>query len=89
MLVNIYNIACSYEIHIEPGHRRKGLGKYMMNILEQCAQYWKMKKIVLTVLKNNDNARNFFINIGYTLDDTSPDSSEMVDYEILSKVIVT
>lgn len=82
-----FNIAFSYELQIEPDHRGKGLGKYMMKILEQCAQYWKMEKIVLTVLKNNDSARNFFRNIGYTVDITSPHSSEMVDYEILSKII--
>lgn len=59
----------------------------MMDILEDCAKYWKMEKIVLTVLKNNESARNFFKNIGYSVDVTSPNSSEMVDYEILSKAI--
>lgn len=61
----------------------------MMYILEKCAKHWKLEKVVLTVLKNNECARNFFQNIGYTLDVSSPHSSEMVDYEILSKEIVS
>lgn len=74
-------------MQIEPSAQRKGLGKHMMMALEQCAKHWKMEKVVLTVLKNNENAQAFFKAIGYTLDDSSPDILEIADYEILSKTI--
>lgn len=77
----------SYEMQIEPSAQRQGLGKHMMLALEQCAKHWKMEKVVLTVLKNNDNAQAFFKAIGYTLDDSSPDVLEKADYEILSKSV--
>ncbi|XP_061402893.1 N-alpha-acetyltransferase 40 [Musca vetustissima] len=76
-----------YEMQIEPSAQRQGLGKHMMLALERCAKHWKMDKIVLTVLKNNDNARAFFKTIGYVLDDSSPDILEKADYEILSKPV--
>jgi len=78
-----------YEMQIEVTMQRQGLGKFMMKALEQCALYWQMEKIVLTVLKNNSNAAAFFRAVGYTLDDSSPDVLEKADYEILSKQIIT
>ncbi|TMW53306.1 hypothetical protein DOY81_001606 [Sarcophaga bullata] len=82
-----HSVLYCYEMQIEPSAQRKGLGKHMMMALEQCAKHWKMEKIVLTVLKNNENAQAFFKAIGYTLDDSSPDILEKADYEILSKTI--
>lgn len=81
-----YFTFCSYELQIEPIAQRQGLGKHMMLALERCANQWKMEKVVLTVLKNNENAKAFFKVIGYNLDDSSPDILEKADYEILSKV---
>lgn len=77
-----------YEMQIEEEYQRQGLGKFMMNLLQQCAQNWHMNKVVLTVLKNNTNATAFFKTIGYSLDETSPDILEKAEYEILSKILV-
>uniref|UniRef100_A0A1A9WB72 N-alpha-acetyltransferase 40 n=1 Tax=Glossina brevipalpis TaxID=37001 RepID=A0A1A9WB72_9MUSC len=76
-----------YELQLEPIVQRQGLGKFMMTILEKCASFWGMEKVVLTVLINNDDARAFFRAIGYTLDHTTPDVLEKADYEILSKSV--
>ncbi|KAM7360020.1 N-alpha-acetyltransferase 40 [Cochliomyia hominivorax] len=84
-----HSVLYCYEMQIEPNAQRQGLGKHMMHALEKCAKYWKMEKVVLTVLKNNENAQTFFKAIGYTLDDSSPDILEKADYEILSKSITT
>ncbi|XP_013110459.1 N-alpha-acetyltransferase 40 [Stomoxys calcitrans] len=78
-----------YEMQIEPSVQRQGLGKHMMSALEECAKYWKMDKVVLTVLKNNQNAQAFFKSVGYVLDDSSPDILEKADYEILSKSVTS
>lgn len=75
-------------MQIEKSQQRKGLGKFMMNALEECAKLWEMEKIVLTVLKNNPDGRSFFDSIGFTLDDSSPGSYENKDYEILSKSLI-
>lgn len=75
-------------MQIEEEYQRQGLGKFMMNLLQQCAQNWHMNKVVLTVLKNNTNATAFFKTIGYSLDETSPDILEKAEYEILSKILV-
>lgn len=72
-------------MQIEKSSQRKGLGKFMMSLLEQCAKSWEMEKVVLTVLKNNPDAKTFFNNVGFQLDDSSPGSYEHKDYEILSK----
>lgn len=74
-----------YEMQIEKSSQRQGLGKFMMNALEMCAKHWDMEKVVLTVLKNNPIAGEFFRKVGFILDETSPDVLEKADYEILSK----
>ncbi|XP_017472949.1 PREDICTED: N-alpha-acetyltransferase 40 [Rhagoletis zephyria] len=82
-----HSVLYCYEMQIESSSQRQGLGKFMMNALEQCARHWHMDKVVLTVLKNNTNATAFFKAIGYGLDETSPDILEKAEYEILSKCI--
>lgn len=76
-----------YELQLDNHLQRKGLGKFMMQILELIAFKNNMKKVVLTVLKNNNNSK-FFKAIGYELDESSPvdDEEEVYPYEILSKV---
>ncbi|CAD6992766.1 unnamed protein product [Ceratitis capitata] len=83
-----HSVLYCYEMQIEADHQRQGLGKFIMNALEQCARHWHMDKVVLTVLKNNDNALAFFKTIGFSLDETSPDILEKAEYEILSKNLI-
>lgn len=75
-----------YELQLESSIHRRGLGKFMMQVLELIAFSNNMKKVVLTVLKNNP-ASNFFKSVNYKLDETSPedDDEEEFCYEILSK----
>lgn len=75
-------------MQIEKSSQRKGLGKFMMSALEQCAKIWEMEKLVLTILKNNPDGKSFFTSIGFELDDSTPDSFENKDYEILSKSLL-
>lgn len=77
-----------YEIQLEPEFRRRGLGRFMMQILELLAFKADMRKIMLTVFKHNEPATKFFREcMKFELDETSPldDLSEQFDYEILSK----
>ncbi|XP_057315190.1 N-alpha-acetyltransferase 40-like [Hydractinia symbiolongicarpus] len=83
-----------YEIQLTDATRGKGLGKFMMQILELMALKTKMKKVVLTVFKENKRGINFFEKLKYTIDETSPQYDdplhpENYDYEIYSKQLQT
>lgn len=83
-----------YEIQVESEARGKGLGKFLMLILEMMAHRAQMKKVMLTVFKENERAQNFFIKImKFQTDETSPAiwdpmNSEDYCYDILSKTLV-
>jgi len=85
-----------YEIQIDEEFQRKGLGKFMMQVLEMLAFKADMRKIMLTVLKHNDSAVKFFkALLKFEIDETNPaedvqwnekyNDIEQIDYEILSK----
>lgn len=78
-----------YELQLEKQVQRKGLGKFMMQILELMAFKNNMSKVVLTTFKHNPDGLNFFYSLNYTVDETSPEdedgSSESFCYFILSK----
>ena len=77
-----------YEIQIDSTYQRKGLGRFMMQVLEMLAFKADMRKIMLTVFKHNPEAENFFKKtMKYEIDETCPidDVVEQYDYEILSK----
>nr|CAG4637546.1 EOG090X0MNC [Ceriodaphnia reticulata] len=76
-----------YELQLELECRSKGLGRFMLQILELMAFKANMKKVVLTVFLHNLNAVGFFKSLGYSVDETSPLNTleEQFDYEILSK----
>ncbi|XP_071798167.1 N-alpha-acetyltransferase 40-like [Asterias amurensis] len=82
-----------YEIQLTEGIRRKGLGKFLMQILSLIAHKTQMRKVMLTVFKDNTSAYGFFKNVlNFDVDETSPSlydpmNEEDYDYEIMSKEI--
>jgi len=77
-----------YEIQLEESVRRKGLGKFMMKVLELMMMKNDLLKIMLTVFKHNDVASKFFKEVlKYEIDETCPYDTvyEQFDYEILSR----
>ncbi|KZS03007.1 N-alpha-acetyltransferase 40 [Daphnia magna] len=76
-----------YELQLELECRHKGLGRFMLQVLELMAFSANLRKVVLTVFVHNLNAVGFFKSHGYVVDETSPASTleEQFDYEILSK----
>ncbi|XP_065834995.1 N-alpha-acetyltransferase 40-like isoform X2 [Oscarella lobularis] len=80
-----------YEVQVEADVRRKGLGKFLVQILELIGHRWKMKKIVCTVFKENRGSMDFFTKkLRYETDVTSPSvcdpmNADEYSYEILSK----
>lgn len=71
-----------YEIQLEKCVRQKGLGKYLMSFMETIAFHYKMKRIVLTVLKSEVNVVKFYFSLQYEIESYSPKEAF---YYILSK----
>lgn len=80
-----------YELQLTAEYRGKGLGKFVMQLLELLANKHKMQFIMLTVFKNNDGAMRFYLDrLKYSVDETSPSRCAVDDkssYEILSKCL--
>jgi len=75
-----------YELQVENSTWRKGLGKFMMQVLEVAGFKADMRKIMVTLFKHNPGAQKLFRDgLRYEKDDTSPKEEGKYDYEILSK----
>ncbi|XP_072102115.1 N-alpha-acetyltransferase 40 isoform X1 [Mobula birostris] len=79
-----------YEVQLEARVRRKGLGKFLMQILQLLANSTQMKKVMLTVFKHNSGAYQFFREaLQFDIDESSPSLSgcctDDCSYEILSR----
>ncbi|ERE89703.1 N-alpha-acetyltransferase 40, NatD catalytic subunit-like protein [Cricetulus griseus] len=49
-----------YEVQLESKVQRKGLGKFLIQILQLTANSTQMEKVTLTVFKRNPGAYQFF-----------------------------
>ncbi|TMW66746.1 hypothetical protein Poli38472_014058 [Pythium oligandrum] len=79
-----------YEIQIAQTAQRKGLGKFLMQLLHLVARKHGMHFVMLTVFKTNDSAMRFYREtMGFTIDETSPSANgdKSQSYEILSKAV--
>ncbi|CAK8532240.1 unnamed protein product [Lathyrus sativus] len=78
-----------YELQVEPRVQGKGLGKFLMELIELIAQKNCMGAVMLTVQKANFSAMNFYTSkLRYIISATSP--SKVIpnmekSYEILCK----
>lgn len=80
-----------YEIQLEKVVQSKGLGKFLMQLLELIARKNNMKAIMLTIQKSNEAALNFYMSkLSYKISSTSPSLVDPLahadcSYEILCK----
>ncbi|KZP31295.1 acyl-CoA N-acyltransferase [Athelia psychrophila] len=94
------DVAYCYELQVAESSRKRGLGKALMQKLCSIGSKWRMKKAMLTVLKENTAAVKFYTSTGFAVDPTSPeyqsdededwddeDQDEEYDYVILSKTL--
>lgn len=83
-----------YEVHMVPSLQGKGLGRYLVGIMEQVGAKAGLEKAMLTVFVSNKGALGFYEKLGYTEDEYSPEprklrngTVKMPDYVILSKAL--
>ncbi|KAK7282854.1 hypothetical protein RIF29_11941 [Crotalaria pallida] len=76
-----------YELQLEPSVQGKGLGKFLMQLIELMAQKNRMDAVILTVQKANLLAMDFYISkLRYVVSSTSPSKMGIEkSYEILCK----
>ncbi|XP_062221851.1 uncharacterized protein LOC133921115 [Phragmites australis] len=79
-----------YELQMEPSAQGKGLGKFMMLLIEQIACKNQMGAVMLTVQKANTLAMAFYTKLRYVISSTSPSRVDPQvgleqSYEILCK----
>lgn len=72
-------------------YRRLKLGSWLLSLLEAVAWQASMRKVMLTVFKQNIDARAFYTKCSYHLDATSPTDDPSDEYRcvIMSKVSPT
>ncbi|XP_040996309.1 N-alpha-acetyltransferase 40-like isoform X1 [Juglans microcarpa x Juglans regia] len=80
-----------YELQLEPRVQAKGLGKFLMQLIELVAHKNRMGAVMLTVQKANSLAMNFYLNkLRYVIAAVSPSRVDPLigvekSYEILCK----
>ncbi|KAF9044781.1 acyl-CoA N-acyltransferase [Hymenopellis radicata] len=78
-----WDILYCYEVQVLGSYQRQGLGRALMHHLISIGKKCQMEKINLTVFKVNVAAGALYRNLGFSLDESSPDEEDGADYEIL------
>lgn len=85
-----------YEIHLRDEVKGRGVGKWLMGVLEDVGRKAEAEKCMLTVFKRNTKALGFYQGLGYGVDEFSPGPRILrngvvkeVDYLILSKELAS
>ena len=78
-----------YEIQVETSCQGKGLGKFLMKMIELVAFQLGMSMVMLTVMQENLAALRLYTSLGYTQYSSSPSLAlqEGPGYSILHKCI--
>ncbi|KIV77767.1 hypothetical protein PV11_09548 [Exophiala sideris] len=67
-----YEVLYIYEIHFTSEWQGKGLGKKLMNVVEDIGKNVGVTKVMLTVFRANQRAVDWYIKLGYAKDEYSP-----------------
>ncbi|KAI8923003.1 hypothetical protein BC831DRAFT_473402 [Entophlyctis helioformis] len=84
-------VAYIYELHVIPASQRRGLGAMLVRAVEALAARYRMRKLMLTVLKSSTATLAFYARLGFDVDETSPcrhvsaKRASRISYQILSK----
>lgn len=91
-----YEVVYCYEVHLAEGLQGKGIGKRLMEMMEEMGKRAGVAKAMLTSFKANGNAMTFYERRGYEEDEYSPRPRKLrngvvkePDHVILSKAFFT
>ena len=79
------------EVQLAPPCQGKGLGRFLVQLLELIARRSGLAKMMLTVMHANMAGQALYRRLGFVLDDSSPsrhDPLSRAGYDIMSKLIV-
>lgn len=79
------------EVQLTQPCQGKGLGRFLVQLLELIARRAGLAKIMLTVMHANLAGQALYRRLGFVLDDSSPslhDPLGNVGYEIMSKLLI-
>jgi len=79
-----------HEIHLVPGARRKGVGTFVMSHIESIGRKLSSKLIMLTALRSNKDANEFYGKLDFSVDEACPsfvNQDKTTSYCILSKAL--
>ncbi|KAI9595460.1 hypothetical protein BDF19DRAFT_71933 [Syncephalis fuscata] len=80
-----------YELQVDCSAQGQGIGRILMQEMDKIAAHWHMTKIMLTLIKINTPAKLFYQQLGFTIDEISPENIlpmyrvKRISYQILSK----
>lgn len=80
-----------YEVHLTEAARGKGVGGFLMRVIQEVAKEAGVEKLMLTCFLSNVNALSFYRKLGFEVDVCSPEDRKTrnkvvkVDYVIMSK----
>ncbi len=85
------NVLYLYEIQIAPEYRGRGLGSFLIRMMELISNRTKMSKIMLTMQVRNKRAQAFYERCGFVLDPSSPTGRQAAreGYKIYCKSTVS
>lgn len=70
------------DVQLSAGVRRRGLGRFLMRLVEQLGRRRGMATVTLTVMRANAPARALYRSLGFSEDETQTEG-----YQILSKTL--
>jgi N-alpha-acetyltransferase 40 len=82
-----FDVLYLYELQLSEHVQRRGLGRHLMALVECIARQQGMQRVMLTVLKSNPAARDFYCSMRYSIDESSASDDEGAPHEIMSKVV--
>jgi predicted GNAT superfamily acetyltransferase len=88
-LEEMENVLYLYEIQLTPPFRGRGLGRFLLTLMEGICRKTGMIKVMLTVQTKNTKAQQFYAKCGFEIDPSSPIGKEatLEGYKILCKVV--
>ena len=75
---------CLGMLQVKPIYQRKGIGKYILSVVENIAQERYLNKVCIHTIEDNVAARRLYLSAGYTVTEIGPcitaDGKERIGY---------